>query len=1099
MSTTDSYTESDLIAWLGQGEVDKGRAYLPAVSQLECSGDILHARVRGTRATPYAVTAQLRSDPWRGPFLLSHCTCPVGESCKHVAATLLAWLARRGGPERPREQVLAWIEAFRDAAAPQPEAGPKRRKPPSTTHALHYVIHDHAGDRDYVVSCHKVRLDRHGQIRGSESWTNFERAFEVPPSFVDDVDLDILGMLWAQRPRGRYLPYALPLAGRNAGALLEQFAACGRAHLGSLEAPPLQDGGPRPGVPEWRTTREGLRAPGLRLTPAADCVLPVLPPWYVDSASGIAGPVALDAPAGQIVRLLALPALTPTEAELVADALHEIAPQLPAPLATGEPPLRLDGVPVPVLRIATLPVHEVHYRDYPSYGVIRFDYATLAFRYGPLTVEAADTALFHILDDGRNARLVRDHAAEGAASRRLTRAGFAKVPANKVHAGYAGTPPHMLGLASEADWVQFTAEEIPALRAEGWAVDMPEDFRHHAIDIDELLLDVDEQESGWLDITPGILVDGKPVLLAPLLSELFAQDPRWLSGGLERIADNEPIILHHDILGRLRLPAARLKPLVRALVDLFDKHGGEGMRVSRLDAARLADLALPGRGAATIAAYAARLRDGAGIAAVAQPKGFKAELRPYQLDGLAWLQHLVRHDLAGILADDMGLGKTAQTLAHLLTLKHAGKLDRPALVILPTSLVFNWQAEAERFAPALRVLNLHGSDRHARFDELDGGKRGKAVDVAITTYPLLWRDADELQAREWSILILDEAQTVKNVASKGAQVIRQLKARHRLGLTGTPLENHLGELWAQFDFLLPGFLGDQKQFARTWRTPIEKHGDTVRRDLLAARLKPFILRRRKEDVAKELPPKTVIVRSVGLEGGQRDLYETVRAAMNGKIRDEIAAKGYARSQIVILDALLKLRQVCCDPRLLKTTAAAAKVKERAKLDLLMSMLPELIDEGRRILVFSQFTQMLALIAAELDKAKIGWVALTGDTRDRRIPVEDFQKGRAPVFLISLKAGGVGLNLTTADTVIHYDPWWNPAAENQATDRAHRIGQDKPVFVFKLICAGSIEERILALQDKKAALAAGVLSEDANALAKFGEADIAALLAPLPAE
>ncbi|ANQ83978.1 SWI/SNF family helicase [Azoarcus olearius] len=1096
MKSPDSYTEADVIAWLGQHEVDKGRAYLAAVTQLERKGDILHARVRGSRTTPYQVSAQVRSDPWRGTFLLSHCSCPLGDSCKHVAATLLSWLARRDGPERPRDQVLAWIDAFRSAAGQAPTAAGEPRRAAPSVHALRYLIHDQADVQDYVVSCHKVRLDRQGQIRSAEGWSNFERAFEAPPAFVDEVDLDILGLLWSQRPRTRYLPYALPLAGRNAAALMERLVASGRAHLDTLESPPLQVGEPRPGVPEWRTTREGLRAPGLRLTPPADRVLPLSPPWYVERATGVAGPVTLELPAEQVVRLLALPPLTPTEAELVADTLHDVAPQLPAPLATGEPPLRLDGAPLPVLRIATLPVIGVDYRDYPGYSVNRFDYATLAFRYGPLTVEAADTALFHVLDDGRSARLTRDRAAEAAAARRLTQSGFGKVPAHAVHTGHGATPPHMLGLASEADWVHFTAEDIPALRREGWVVDMPEDFRHHALDIDELLLDVDEQ-GGWLDISPGIEVEGRRVSLAPLLAELFAQDPRWLSGGLERIADSEPIILHHDILGRLRLPAGRLKSLVRALVDLFDNATGEHMRVSPLDAGRLAALQLPGRGADTLAAYARRLRDATGIEAVPQPKGFKAELRPYQLEGLAWLQHLVRNNLAGILADDMGLGKTAQTLAHLLALKHAGKLDRPALVVLPTSLVFNWQAEAERFAPELRVLKLHGADRHGLFEQLEPGKRKPRVDVAITTYPLLWRDEEELQAREWSILILDEAQTVKNVASKGAQVIRQLKARHRLGLTGTPLENHLGELWAQFDFLLPGFLGDAKHFTKTWRTPIEKHGDTVRRDLLAARLRPFILRRRKEDVATELPPKTIIVRSVALEGGQRDLYETVRAAMDSKIRDEIAAKGYARSQIVILDALLKLRQVCCDPRLLKTTAAAAKVKERAKLDLLMSMLPELIDEGRRILVFSQFTQMLALIAAELDKAKIGWVALTGDTRDRRIPVEDFQKGRAPVFLISLKAGGVGLNLTTADTVIHYDPWWNPAAENQATDRAHRIGQDKPVFVFKLICAGSIEERILSLQDKKAALAASVLSEDANALAKFGEADIAALLAPLP--
>ncbi|MDZ4211925.1 MAG: DEAD/DEAH box helicase, partial [Methylotenera sp.] len=353
-----------------------------------------------------------------------------------------------------------------------------------------------------------------------------------------------------------------------------------------------------------------------------------------------------------------------------------------------------------------------------------------------------------------------------------------------------------------------------------------------------------------------------------------------------------------------------------------------------------------------------------------------------------------------------------------------------------------------------------------------------------------------IASHEYHLLILDEAQVVKNAASKSAQTVRKLNARHRLCLTGTPLENHLGELWAQFDFLLPGFLGDSKTFSKTWRTSIEKHGDTLRRDLLARRIKPFILRRRKEDVAKELPLKTIIVRSVELEGGQRDLYEAVRTAMNTRVREEIASKGFARSHIVILDALLKLRQVCCDPRLLKNEASK-RVKERAKLDMLMEMLPELVDEGRRILVFSQFTSMLDLIETELVQQKLGYVLLTGQTQDRESVVRRFQTGEVPIFLISLKAGGVGLNLTAADTVIHYDPWWNPAAENQATDRAHRIGQKNNVFVYKLVVAGSIEEKILALQEKKADLAAGVLSEDANGLAKFGTDDLAALLAPLP--
>ena len=585
-------------------------------------------------------------------------------------------------------------------------------------------------------------------------------------------------------------------------------------------------------------------------------------------------------------------------------------------------------------------------------------------------------------------------------------------------------------------------------------------------------------------------------LVEPLMASLFRRDARWLeTAELERIPDDEGIELFTATGKRLRAPAGRIKPLAATLIDLFDGFtGGDSLRLSRFDAPRLAELTDVSRwefrGQSDILAMAERLKAAQGISNVTPPASFCLELRPYQKEGLAWLQFLREQKLSGILADDMGLGKTAQTLAHLLVEKEAGRLDKPALIILPTSLIFNWKNEAARFAPSLRVLSLHGPERKSRFPEIG------THDVVLTTYPLLWRDADELMQHSYHLLILDEAQTVKNAQSQSAEAVRKIDARHRLCLTGTPLENHLGELWSQFDFLLPGFLGTGRQFAKHWRTPIEKLGDTRRRDLLARRIRPFILRRKKEDVARELPPKTIIVRSVELEGSQRDLYETVRAAMDAKVRDEIASKGFARSQIVILDALLKLRQVCCDPRLVKANAAK-RVKERAKLDLLMAMLPELVDEGRRILLFSQFTSMLALVEHELDKLSLPYVTLTGDTVDRETPIRRFQEGEVPIFLISLKAGGVGLNLTAADTVIHYDPWWNPAVENQATDRAHRLGQDKPVFVYKLIVGGSIEEKILALQERKAELAAGILSDDHHVDVKFGTDDLAALFEPLP--
>ena len=1096
MKLLEAFTQDDLIAALGVETVAKGLGYVSRVSALSAEGDTVSALVKGRQRTPYTVEAEVEEAfglEDGASILTSSCTCPMGYGCKHVAAMMLVWLHQRRRPDRPREQVLAWVKGFRETAASLAKDETRKRKPASVAYALRYVIEPSQCGGDFSVTCHKVRLDQHGDIRQREPWSNIERALQTPPAFVDETDLDLLRLLWAHRPRGHFdTDDGLPLEGRHSDELMRRLISSGRAHFGSLAGRVLGLGEARASTPDWTITSEGLRAPVLRVEPSADRVLPLLPPWYIDTAKAECGPITLEVPPELVQRLLWLPPLSQAESELVAETLAEVAPSLPAPTQRGEPPVELGGTPVPVLRLETRPTYHARFRQYAPHGTYQFDFALVAFRYGTVTVDAGDARLFHPLPDGRSARLTRDQEAERAAAQRLAAAGFARIPPGAVQTSFGSLPADALGLASEAAWPDFMAETVPALRAEGWEVAFPTDFRHHAIDIDHLMLDIDEHEDGWLGLSPGIEIDGKALPLAPLLAGLFAHDPRWLSGRLDDIDDHEAVILEDETLGRLRIGAARIKPLVRALVDLFDRPDHD-WRLSRLDATRLADLDLPGRGREQVAAIAARLRDAEGIRAVAAPAGFRAELRPYQLEGLAWLQHLVRHDLAGILADDMGLGKTAQTLAHLLTEKQAGRLDRPALVVLPTSLVFNWQAEAERFAPDLEVLNLHGTERQARFDELDAGKK---VDIALTTYPLLWRDAELLQAREWSLLILDEAQTVKNAASKGAQVIRQLKARHRLGLTGTPLENHLGELWAQFDFLLPGFLGSHKDFTATWRTPIEKHGDTVRRDLLAARLRPFILRRRKEDVATELPPKTVIVRSVGLEGGQRDLYETVRAAMDEKVRAEIAGKGFARSQIVILDALLKLRQVCCDPRLLKSPAAL-RVKERAKLHLLMDMLPELIDEGRRILVFSQFTTMLGLIAGELDKAKIGWVALTGDTRDRRVPVEDFQKGRVPVFLISLKAGGVGLNLTAADTVIHYDPWWNPAVQAQATDRAYRIGQARPVFVHHLYVAGSVEERMLRLQRRKRTVADAILGEGEGSAA-LTEDDVELLFAPLGA-
>ncbi|HEU0084362.1 MAG TPA: DEAD/DEAH box helicase, partial [Bradyrhizobium sp.] len=440
--------------------------------------------------------------------------------------------------------------------------------------------------------------------------------------------------------------------------------------------------------------------------------------------------------------------------------------------------------------------------------------------------------------------------------------------------------------------------------------------------------------------------------------------------------------------------------------------------------------------------------------------------------------------LGGVLADDMGLGKTVQILALLALEKSRGNLVEPALVIAPTSLMTNWFNEAQKFAPELKLLVLHGADRKEKFNSI------AAHDVVLTTYPLIARDKDVLLARDWHIAVLDEAQTVKNPDAATSRLLRDLKARHRFCLTGTPMENHLGELWSIMSFANPGYLGDKAAFARQWRSPIEKRADTARAAVLARRVKPFLLRRTKTEVAAELPPKTEILETIVLEENQRDLYDSIRLSMSAKVRKAIAARGLAKSHIIVLEALLRLRQVCCDPALLKFDDGVER--RSAKLDRLMEMVIELLSEGRKIIVFSQFTSMLALIRTRLDAERIRYSVLTGETVDRKTAIETFQRGATDVFLVSLKAGGVGLNLTAADTVIIYDPWWNPAVEQQAIDRAHRIGQDKAVFVYRLVAAGTVEEKMDELKARKRALADSVFERDGRIDSALTEEDVRAL-------
>ena len=743
--------------------------------------------------------------------------------------------------------------------------------------------------------------------------------------------------------------------------------------------------------------------------------------------------------------------------------------------------------PVPELRLESRAKFVSGYGHY-GHRQKRLDFASISFDYAGVRVEAGSRADSFNDGKGQRFRVNRRMEEEQGRLAQALSAGLHTIPVGHIYTP-APLPAEIFAPETPGQWRDFIKTGLPSLRKRGWKVKVDSDFTWNVTEVDAVEGRAIQADDGWFDLALSLKIGRQRLRLEPLLAGLFSRDRRWMGGSLNMIPDDEQIELRDAQDRRLLFRAAQLKPLVANLIDLFDRQNPQPLRLAAWDVGRLGQEGAQGHwhfeGDNAVHQLAQRLSDSGGVQTVAPPQGLKATLRDYQLQGVSWMQFLRQHQLAGVLADDMGLGKTIQTLAHLLLEKEAGRLDRPALIVVPTTLVHNWCCEASRFAPDLRVLALTGPHRRALYDTLD------QYDVVITTYSLLWRDQPQLVAHAYHMLILDEAQYVKNSASRAASVIRGLKTRHRLCLTGTPLENHLGELWSQFDFLLPGFLGSERDFTQEWRIPVERNGDRVRRDLLAKRVRPFMLRRRKQEVAKELPPKNTIVRSVVLEGAQRELYDQVRAAMQDRVQLAVQQQGAGRSHLVVLDALLKLRQICCDPRLVED-ARSEKVKHSAKLKLLREMLNDLLAEDRRILIFSQFTSMLTIIAEELQRARIDFVTLTGSTRDRNEPVRRFQQGEVPIFLISLKAGGVGLNLTAADTVIHYDPWWNPAAENQATDRAYRLGQDKPVFVYKLIAADTIEEKVVALQQHKAELAGDILADELSEPASFNQDDLTQL-------
>ena len=542
-----------------------------------------------------------------------------------------------------------------------------------------------------------------------------------------------------------------------------------------------------------------------------------------------------------------------------------------------------------------------------------------------------------------------------------------------------------------------------------------------------------------------------------------------------------------------KLDPEKVKAVLLRQAEILATSGGQGGKLPLSQAGRIQEL-LEQVGRAHVSDGAKdlfkKLHNVDEIKVVKKPRNLKAQLRPYQEQGFQWLWFL--HDIAsgGILADDMGLGKTIQTIAMLLAVKSAVEKDAKAdgskkfkaLIVAPTSVVTNWERELDKFAPSLKHMVWHGSERKERTDELED------ADVVITSYALLRRDEELLAKLDLTYAILDEAQNIKNPLSATARAAKRLKSMRRLALTGTPIENRLSEIWSIFDFVSPGLLGPLDKFEERYARPIDG-GDAKAAARLRSTIHPFILRRTKAEVAKDLPEKIESDQFCELTGEQSALYSAVLKEVRAQVMGEVERQGISKSHIQILAGLTRLRQAACDPRLLGLPREFGDV-DSGKLVALRELIQTSIEGGHRVLVFSQFVSMLTIIRRAMEEDGVAYEYLDGSTKDRQARVENFQREDGPpVFLISLKAGGSGLNLTAADTVIHFDPWWNPAVEDQATDRAHRIGQTKVVTTYRLIAKGTIEEKILELGGKKRELVGAVLSEDVGGAKKLTKTDL----------
>ena len=1013
----------------------------------------------------------------------SSCTCGT-RLCEH-AASLLIRLQRLADWPRAMTPLQRWQYMLKALA----QRAPRKESDRLEARSLICLL-EASGQPLSSLMARLILLASPADLHERKRWTALE---EMPP----DTNLSPQLLLWQARlsrgpPAPRGASGGHELRGAEGGTLLAEWLQADICrHAQTLQS--IRAGPPR--RPRWEWSLDQEARAHLRMQLADDgsvCAIDLDGIHYLDETSGEFGPLALDPQGWSMIERL--PPIPLGNASLrdgwpPHPLLTDVPPPPPAvPLATYRGPLEAVVVIGAARRLAQ-DDFIFYVRAWADYGGCRVQLAEQPWQ---------EQVIRRV--GGEFTSVYRDVALELAARKAL--AGLELVPLRSLipdawrtltpapavdalahrqhHRGAADTFAALDAVLRGVRGFPFRIECDPQLPFVVLSEQTPlrATFREgHSAGWTQFQLTA-ASEAGDVDILPVVLkgLQSRAFSLSPMPEE--HDDARWLA----------PIGADRFLPLRLSLLREWLTPLLAYATKAVSTEGRHidlpaPQAMSLSTALQRQDVTVGGPQAARMMETIAALR-AAQKTPCTPPTAFRGSLRQYQKEGLQWLQALRRARLGGVLADDMGLGKTVQIIAHLSLEWECGRLDRPALVIASTTLVPNWLDEIARFAPALKCLSYTGAERAQLRPRLP------SAHVILISYALLNHEITTLHSIDYSMIVLDEAQWIKNPFAQTARAIRALRAPHVIAVTGTPLENHLGELWTHMDATNPGYLGDYRSFNRQFRNPIERHEDDRRLAALRHLVSPFVLRRAKVEVAPELPPKTETIVRVVMAEDQRRLYESLRLSLSQEVRAAVTRYTEEQSRIVVLAALMRLRQVCCDPRLIEKMGRPTP--RSAKLDALLALIRSLIEQRRHVLVFSQFTSMLELIAQALQHAHFKYTMLTGKTADRRTPVQEFQSGKLPIMLASLKAGGLGLNLTAADAVVHYDPWWNPAVERQAADRAHRLGREQPVFVYKLICEDTIEEKIATMKDRKSDLALAVLGEKQFRAGRLSELNLGEL-------